>query len=77
MVNRSATWFRWVAVGGGLLALLMVPLVELLLHGDLALWLHIPLTAVVLTLMAGGAAVAGIAYLEYQARSAAGGQQAQ
>lgn len=77
MMNRSAGWFRSVAIGGGLLALLMVPLVEMLLHGDLPLWLHIPVTAVVLTLMAGGAAVSGIAYLEYQARSTAGGQQAQ
>lgn len=77
MVNRSAAWFRTVAIGGGLLALLMVPLAELLLHGDLALWLHIPLITVVLTLMAGGAAAAGVAYLEYQARSVAGGQQAQ
>lgn len=76
MVNRSAAWFRAVAIGGGVVSLLMVPLVELLLHGDLALWLHIPLTGLVLTLMAGGAAVAGIAWLEYKARSLADRQEA-
>ena len=77
MANRSAEWYRNVALAGAVLAVLMVPAMEWVMHEDLSLWLHIPIVFVVLHLMAGGAAVAGLAFLEYQARSANRGQQAQ
>lgn len=69
MVHRPATWFRNVAILGALVALALVPAVNALLHGELSLWLHVPLTIVVLTLMAGGSIVTGVAFVEYQARA--------
>lgn len=74
--ERSAVWFRNAAVGCLVLSLIMVPAVEFLIHSSLSLWLHIPLTFVALNLMALGAGAAGVAYLEYRARSAHNGKQA-
>jgi hypothetical protein len=76
MRERSAAWFRNVAVGCLVLSLAMVPALELLLHSSLSLWLHIPLTFVTLNLMALGAGASGVAYLEYRARSSHNGKQA-
>lgn len=76
MRDRPAVWFRNLAAGALLIALAMIPAVEMLLHGSLPLWLHIPLTLMALTLMGLGAGVAGVAYLEYQARSGDRGQKA-
>jgi hypothetical protein len=77
MAKYAASWFRNVALGGLSLSLVMVAVMELLQEAGLSLWLHVPLTGLVLTLMAGGALTAGVAWLEYQARSGANGQQAQ
>lgn len=73
MANRPASWFRNAAVGAVVLALLMVAPMEWLQsdHSALPLWLHIPLTMVVLTGIGGGAAVAGVAFLEYRERQKA------
>jgi len=58
-----------------LVALVMVPTISALVHGDLALWLHIPLTGLALAAMAGGAAATGVALVEYRARMAQPAQQ--
>lgn len=71
MVQRPAEWFRNVAILGAVVALVLVPVVNALIHGELSLWLHVPLTILVLTLMGGGALVAGVALVEYQARKSA------
>ena len=71
MVHRPAEWFRNVAILGAVVALVMVPVVNALIYGDLPLWLHVPLTILVLTLMGGGALVAGAALVEYQSRKTA------
>jgi len=68
MGGRSAVWFRNVALGGVGLALLSVPAINELVHGALPLWAHIPLTVLVLTLFGAGAAVADVAWVEFQAR---------
>lgn len=73
MVHRPAEWFRNVTVGSAVIALLLVPVIDLLLHTNLPLWLHVPAILLVLTLMAGGAVVAGITFVEYRARSASEG----
>jgi type III secretory pathway component EscS len=57
-------------VVGVVVALLMVGAMEGLQEMHLTLWLHIPLTAIVLTLMAGGAGLAGVAFLEWRERLA-------
>ncbi len=70
MARWSDQTYLGLAVGGAVLALLMVPIMELLQHhAVLPLWLHIPLTFLVLTLMGGGAGAAGIALAEYRSRS--------
>lgn len=69
MVHRSAAWFRNVTILSAVVALALVPAISYLMHGGLPLWLHIPVTVVALTLMAGGALVAGVAFVEYQART--------
>lgn len=69
MANRPASWFLGVAIGGAIMALVMVGATEWVMHAGLSLWLHIPLTIAVLTLMAGGAAVTGAAFLEYRERA--------
>jgi hypothetical protein len=76
MVKRSGEWYRTAAGAGVLLALLMVGAMEALQAASLPLWLHLPLTAIVLGLLTVGAGGAGVAYLEYQSRSANSGQQA-
>jgi hypothetical protein len=76
MANRSVAWFRNLAAASAVLSLLMVGAMTALQSVFLPLWLHIPLTALVLALMAGGAALAGVACLEYRTRSAGDGQQA-
>ncbi|HEY3369037.1 MAG TPA: hypothetical protein VGK74_28605 [Symbiobacteriaceae bacterium] len=68
MDKRPANWFRNLAVGAGVLAVLMVGGMEGLQGANLALWLHLPLTLLVLTIMGGGAMVAGVAFCEYRAR---------
>lgn len=68
MANRSAAWFRNLAVAGALVALAMVPAISALVHGSLALWVHIPLTGLALASLAGGAAVTGVALAEFRAR---------
>lgn len=75
MVKRSGDWYRNAAGAGAMLALLMVGAMEALQSASLPLWLHLPLTALVLGLLAVGAGGAGIAYVEYQSRSASSGQQ--
>ncbi|HLN64891.1 MAG TPA: hypothetical protein VK464_25500 [Symbiobacteriaceae bacterium] len=69
MANRPAPWYLTVTIVAALAALVGIPAMEALQHMHLTLWLHIPLTLVALTLIGGGASVAGVAYLEYQARS--------
>lgn len=69
MAKRPAAWYRNVALLGTVVALLMVPAMEGLQEAHLALWLHIPLTFIVLNLMAIGALAAGIAFVEYRSRS--------
>lgn len=70
MADRPAVWFLRVAMGAGVLAVLMVGAMEGLQHYvQLPLWLHIPLTVVVLTLMGGGACVTGAALVEYRQRT--------
>lgn len=69
MAGRSGTWFRNVGVAGIAVSVLMIWLMELLMHRHLPWWAHIPAVGIVLTLMAGGAAVAGVSYVEYQART--------
>ena len=76
MLKRSGEWYRNAAGAGGLLAMLMVGAMEALQAASLPLWLHMPLTALVLGLLTVGAGGAGIAYLEYRSRSADSGQQA-
>lgn len=68
MVHRPAEWFRNVAILGAVVALALVPVVNALIHSELSLWLHVPATLVTLTLMGGGALVAGVAFVEYQTR---------
>jgi ribose/xylose/arabinose/galactoside ABC-type transport system permease subunit len=72
MANRPASWFLTVAIVATVAAVAGVPFMEWLQEGDLNLWLHIPLTLVALTLIGGGAALAGVAFLEYRARGQAG-----
>lgn len=74
MVNRSATWFLSVAIGATVIAVGMVAFMELLQGSQLSLWLHIPLTLIALGGISLGAAVAGIAYLEYRTRQTLGEQ---
>lgn len=69
MLNRSASWYRYVAIMSAVMALLMVWAMEGLQELHLTPWLHIPLTVVVLTLMGGGAGLAGAAFLEYRERA--------
>lgn len=71
MVHRPAEWFRNVAILSAVVALVLVPVINALIHGDFPLWLHVPLTVLVLTLMGGGALIAGVAFVEYQARKSA------
>jgi mannose/fructose/N-acetylgalactosamine-specific phosphotransferase system component IIC len=70
MVKWPAHRFLQVAVCGILVALIMVPVVQWLLHAGLPLWLHIPAAFLALNLMAVGALGAGVALVEYRARSA-------
>lgn len=72
--KRAPVWYRSIALAGAAVAVVMVPLMEGLQHIHLPLWLHVPLTAVVLGLMSLGAAAAGLAYAEYRARSLADGK---
>lgn len=76
MRNWGASRFRILAVSAAAVALLMVPALKWILGAELSLWIHVPLTFLILNLMAGGAGVAGAAVLEIQARSARSGQQA-
>lgn len=69
MTGRSGSWYRSVLIAAVVVALLMVPAMSWLQARELPLWLHIPLTAVVLGLLSLGAAVAGVAFVEYQQRS--------
>jgi hypothetical protein len=69
MVSRPASWFGTVAIVAAVVALLGVPFMEWLQHVHLSQWLHIPLTVLALTMMGGGATVAGVAYLEYRSRT--------
>ena len=69
MVGRTAAWFQKVGVAGIGVSVLMIWLMELLMHEQLPWWVHIPAVGIVLTLMAAGAATAGISYVEYQART--------
>lgn len=75
MTERSAAWFRNVAIGGGSLALLMVLVLTLVMDAALPQWIHIPLAMLILGLLAAGPGIAGVAYLEYKARLVAGGKQ--
>lgn len=68
MAHRPASWFRNVAVAGLVVAVAMVPAIAALLHGDLPLWLHIPLTVLALALLALGSAAAGVAAVEFRQR---------
>lgn len=77
MANFPASWFRKAAIGGLILALVMVVAMEGLLATNLPWWLHIPLTVTVLTLMPLGALSAGIAWVEFKARLAGDGEQPQ
>jgi len=70
MSKLSASWYRSVLIAAVVVALLMVPAMSWLQARELPLWLHIPLTAIVLGLLSLGAAAAGVAYLEYMERSA-------
>jgi len=69
MLNRPAEWYRNVMAGGAVVALAMVPVTAVLLHAGLPLWLHIPLVGVALLVMVAGAAVAGVAAVEFRARN--------
>jgi uncharacterized protein (DUF983 family) len=68
MVHRTADWFRNAAVVSLVVGVAMVFALNQLMHADLPLWQHIPLTALVLTLLAGSAIMAGVAYVECDAR---------
>lgn len=69
MEKRPAVWFRNVAITAGVLALIMVGAMEGLQEAHLPLWLHIPLTLIVLTCLGGGALAAGVAYCEFRGRT--------
>lgn len=71
MAHRSARWFRTVMVTGAVVAATMVPAMEAIQHTAFQLWVHIPVTGLVLGLMSGGAGTAGVAFAEYQGRSIA------
>ncbi|MEW8979499.1 MAG: hypothetical protein AB2385_13960 [Symbiobacterium sp.] len=70
ILHRPAEWYRNVLVGSAALSVAVVPIVALLLHGHLPLWLHIPLVGCALTLMALSALAAGAAAAEFRGRSA-------
>jgi uncharacterized protein (DUF983 family) len=77
MRNWPAQRFLQVAVSSLVLALLMAPAMHTIGEANLPLWLHIPLTGLILTLLSVGALTAGVCYLEYRARSLGNnGQQA-
>ncbi|MFZ5817519.1 MAG: hypothetical protein ACOY93_19825 [Bacillota bacterium] len=75
MVDRPAEWFRIVAVCSGVLGVAMVFLLNALIHSDLSLWLHVPLTILVLTLLGGSAILTGVAFVEFNARQQGDGKQ--
>lgn len=69
MAHRSARWFQITAVLSGVLGVVMVFVLNQVIHAELALWLRIPLTIVVLTLLGGSAIVTGVAFVEFDARN--------
>ncbi|HYF93101.1 MAG TPA: hypothetical protein VD969_12760 [Symbiobacteriaceae bacterium] len=68
MAKRPAWWFRGVGGIGLVVSALMVWAMEALQHAHLPWWVHIPLTGLVLTVMAGGAGLFGVTLVESQAR---------
>lgn len=70
MAAQPANWYRFLAIGSALAAVLGVVGMEVLQASALSQWLHIPLTALALGAMGVGAAVAGAAFMEYRQRSA-------
>jgi membrane protein DedA with SNARE-associated domain len=77
MRKWPADRFLILAIASAALALTMVGLLQWILGSDLSQWIHVPLTFLILNLMAGGAGVAGVAVLEYRARSSGSRQKAQ
>ncbi|HWI53374.1 MAG TPA: hypothetical protein VNT01_14625 [Symbiobacteriaceae bacterium] len=71
MAKQPAWWFRGVGGIGLVVSVLMVWAMEELQHAHLAWWLHIPLTALVLTCMGGGAALFGMTLVEADVREKA------
>jgi len=69
MFTKNPLWYRNVALAGIGTAIFMVPTLEGLLHAQLPLVIRIPLVLAVLNVMAGGAMVAGVCFLEYQQRT--------
>jgi hypothetical protein len=68
MQERPSWWFGGIGGLGLVVSLLMVWAMEALQEAHLSLWLHIPLTVLVLTAFGLGAAAFGVTLVEAKAR---------